>query len=288
MNSRRSFLTALAAGAGALTVSRPLRLAAAGKGIGDKIGLQLYSLRDSLPKDVPGTLARVRELGFTDVEGAGLWGQTVTGLRAAMDAAGLRCRSAHMDLDRLAKDPTGAIAEAAALGAHWVVCPWIKAGDPFDRDRALYAADVLEKADVLARKTGMKVAYHCHGYEFVPSDEGTLFDTLAKAAPNLHFEIDVFWARAGGADPVALVSAYAGRVPLLHVKDMAKGLELPRGSSSAPLEKQVVIGTGQEDWPAVFAAAEAGGGQLYYIEDESPTVWEQLPRSLEYLRKLEL
>jgi sugar phosphate isomerase/epimerase len=193
-----------------------------------------------------------------------------------------------MGLDRLEQDAQGAIAEAATLGAHWVVCPWIKGGSPFDRDRALHAADVLEKADVLAQKEGMKVAYHCHGYEFVASDEGTLFDTLAQAAPNLHFEVDVFWARAGGADPVAVISAYPGRMPLLHVKDMAKGLKLPRGSSGAPHDLQVTVGTGQEDWPAIFAAAEAAGGQLYYIEDESPNVWEQLPGSLEYLRKLKL
>lgn len=288
MTDRRSFLRTLAAGTGAAAIARPLRLAAAEGSVADKIGLQLYSLRESLPKDVPGTLARVRELGIVEVEGAGLWGTTVQGLRAAMDAAGLRCRSTHMGLDRLESDPAGAIAEAAALGAHWVVCPWIKGQADFDRDRALHAAEVLEKADVLAKKEGMKVGYHCHGYEFVPSDEGTLFDTLAKAAPNLHFEIDVFWARAGGVDPVALISRYSGRVPLLHVKDMAKGFSAPRGSSSAPLEKQVVVGTGQEDWKAIFTAAEKGGGQLYYIEDESPTVWEQLPGSLKYLRNLQL
>jgi len=286
MTDRRSFLTTLAAGAGAAALCRASLAAAAGR-VADKIGLQLYSLRESLPLDVPGTLARVRELGFVEVEGAGLWGQTPEGLRAAMDAAGLRCRATHMGLDRLESDAPGAIAEAATLGAHWVVCPWIKGASDFDRDRTLHAADVLEKADVLAQEQGMNGAYHCHGYEFVPSDEGTLFDTLAQAAPNLHFEVDVFWARAGGAEPVEVISAYPGRMPLLHVKDMEKGLKLPRGSSGAPHEKQVVVGTGQESWPAIFEAAEAAGGQLYYIEDESPTVWEQLPKSLEYLRGLD-
>jgi hypothetical protein len=69
---------------------------------------------------------------------------------------------------------------------------------------------------------------------------------------------------------------------------MAKGFETKPGSSSAPHEKQVVVGTGQEDWPALFAATEAAAGKLYYIEDESPTVWEQLPGSLAYLRGLKL
>ena len=123
MNSRRSFLMTLAAGTGAAAVSRPLRLAAAEGSVADKIGLQLYSLRDSLPGHVPETLARVRELGIVEVEGAGLWGLSVQEMRAAMDAAGLSCRATHMPIDRLEQDAEGTIAEAASLGAHWVVCP---------------------------------------------------------------------------------------------------------------------------------------------------------------------
>jgi sugar phosphate isomerase/epimerase len=288
MTDRRSFMTTLAAGVGASAMSRPWLLAAEEAGIADKLGLQLYSLREYLPKDPAGTLAKVRELGIVEVETYGVQGLTAAQLRAEMDTAGLSCQASHMGLDLLEKDPEGAIAQAKTLGAHWVVCPWVLRKPPFDRDAALHAADVFEKTEALAAKEGMKVVYHCHGYEFLPSDEGTLFDTLAKAAPNIHFEIDVYWAQAGGADPRALIAAYPGRVPLLHVKDMQKGLELPRGSSGAPHETQVVVGTGQMDWPGILGAAEAGGGKLYYLEDESPSVWEQLPGSLKYLRGLKL
>jgi len=290
MTSRRSFLMTLAAGAGAAAASRPFELFAAESPVADKIGLQLYSLREDLPKDVPGTLARVRELGIVEVEGAGLWGLTAEQLRSELDKAGLECRATHMGLDRLRDDLPGAIAEAKTMGASWVVCPWLPHEGDFDRDDVMAAAEVFNAAGPVIQKEGMQLGYHCHGYEFVPSAEGTLFDTLAQStdAEMLKFEIDVFWARAGGVDPTALVERYAGRVPLLHLKDMQKGLELPLGSSSAPHETNVVIGTGQIDFPALLRAAEAGGGELYYIEDESPEPWEQLPGSLSYLRGLEL
>jgi len=276
--------------AGAAAASRPLDLLAAESGVAEKIGLQLYSLRADLPKDVPGTLARVRELGIVEVEGAGLWGLTAEQLRAELDKAGLRCRATHMGLDRLKDDLPGAIAEAKTVGASWVVCPWLPHEDSFDRDDVMRAAEVFNVAGPALQKEEMQLGYHCHGYEFVPSDEGTLFDTLAQSteAATLKFEIDVFWARAGGVDPTALVEKYSGRVPLLHLKDMQKGLELPPGSSRAPHETNVVIGTGQIDFPALLRAAEAGGGELYYIEDESPKPWDQLPGSLSYLRGLKL
>lgn len=288
MSSRRSFLMTLASGAGAAAIARPLRLAAADGSVAGKLGLQLYSLRADLPKDLAGTLARVRELGIVEVETYGIPNVTPQALRAAMDAAGLKCQAAHVGLDGLDKDLDGVLGACATLGAHWVVCPWIPHEPPFDLEDAKRAADIFEKAVPAAKKQKMQIVYHCHGYEFLPSADGTTFDTLAKAAPNLSFEIDVFWAKAGGADPATLIAAYPGRMPLLHVKDMEKGLELPPGSSGAPHEKQVPVGTGQMDWPAILRAAEKAGGAMYYLEDESPSVWEQLPKSLDYLRNLTL
>ena len=136
----------------------------------------------------------------------------------------------------------------------------------------------------------MKFCYHCHGYEFVPSTEGTLWDTIVKNTDpkQVAFEIDVYWAKAGGADPAQVIASLPGRVPLLHVKDMAKGLSLPPGSFASDNSTNVLVGTGQIDWPAVFKAAKASGGEIYYIEDESPKVWEQVPLSLTYLSALKL
>src|SRR4029077_10789070 len=139
------------------------------------VGLQLWSLREYLPKDLPGVLARVRGSGFREVEGAGLWGHTARELRAALDAAGLRCQSAHMGFERLRDNAASAFAEVKTIGATWVVCPWIPHGAAFTRKDALDAADAFNRFATAAEAAGLRFAYHCHGYEFVPSDEGTLF-----------------------------------------------------------------------------------------------------------------
>ena len=118
-------------------------------------------------------------------------------MRAALDAAGLRCRSAHIGYDRLRDDLPGAFAEAKGLGAAWVVCPWIPHEKVFTRDDALKAAEVFNKfGDSRVEREGLRFAYHCHGYEFVPSPEGTLFETLAGATDpaRVTFQVDVFHA----------------------------------------------------------------------------------------------
>jgi len=296
MNSRRRFLTALASGIGAaalkpLGASIPLPPEVKSP-LGGPIGLQLYSLRDDLAKDVPGTLARLRSLGVREVESVSLAGTTVEALRAALDGADLVCRSSHMRFERVRDDIAGVIKGAKALGATHVVCPWIAHDEKggFTREDALNAAVVFNEAGRMAKGDGLRFSYHPHGYEFVPAPEGTLFEAIAAHTdPALvSFEIDIFWAKAGGGDPEQLIASHPGRVPLLHVKDMAKGLSLPPGSSHAPAETNVVAGKGQLDLPAIMRAARKSGTELYYVEDESPKPWDQIPESLAHLSALRL
>jgi sugar phosphate isomerase/epimerase len=294
MSSRREFLTTMAAGLGASVLGSRFAAAAGGKTIktalGGPVGLQLWSLRESLPKDVPGTLARIRAMGFTEVEGAGLWGKKAPELRAALDAAGLRCTSAHMGFERLRDDLPGAIDEVKTLGAASVVNPWIPHKDAFTREDALKAAEVFNRAGKAAQAAGLRFGYHTHGYENVPSPDGTLFDTLAKAAdPGLvFFQVDVFHAYHGGADPVALITKYKGRVRSLHLKDIKKGFPVEPGKGTAPAEADVPVGTGQIDWPAVLRAAKAAGATEYFVEDESTDPLAHIPRSVAYLEGLKL
>ena len=294
MIPRRRFLGTLAAGLGAATL-RPARATAAlppevKSPLGGPIGLQLWSLRNYLPKDVPGTLARLRALGIREVEGAGLAGLSAEAFRRALDAADLVCHSVHMDFDRIRKDAAGALKEARTLGATHLVCPWVPHDGVLTREVALTAVGVFNATGKAARDEGLRFSYHAHGYEFVPSSEGTLFDTIAKLTdPALvSFEIDLFWAKAGGVDPATLVGSLPGRVPLLHVKDMKKGLALPPASSGAPQDSDVAAGTGQLDFPAIFRAARKSGTEIFYIEDESTKPWEQIPESLKYLSGLSL
>jgi sugar phosphate isomerase/epimerase len=293
MSSRREFLTTIGALAGA-TVLAPARAAIGatdvGSALGAPLGLQMWSLREYLPKDLPGTLAKIRAMGFRDVEGAGLWHHTVAELRAALDAAGLRCQSAHMDYDRLRTKRDEAFAEARALGATWVVCPWISHDGPFTRETTLEAARAFNAIGAAAKTAGLGFAYHCHGYEFVPSTEGTLFDTLAAETDpiTVAFQVDVFHAYYGGADPAALITRYAARVKSLHLKDLKKGVTVTAGSAIGPAEVDVPVGTGQIDMPAALRAARQAGVELYYVEDESTDPLAHIPESLSYLEHVKL
>ena len=288
MPSRREFLSIMAAGIGAPLARATAafgRIAEIPSALNGTIGLQLWSLRTYLPSDLAGTLAKIRAFGFRDVEGAGLWKHTAADLRSALDAAGLRCQSAHMDYDRLRDDAAGALAEARALGATWVVCPWIDHDGPFTRDTTMAAAETFNTVGKAAAGAGMRFAYHCHGYEFVPAPEGTLFDTLAGATDpaTVTFQVDVFHAYYGGADPAALIAKYASRVTSLHLKDLKKGVTVVAGTPIAPPEVDVPVGSGQIDMPAVLRAAKAAGVGLYYIEDESNDPMTHIPASVAYL-----
>jgi sugar phosphate isomerase/epimerase len=292
MWSRRQFLTTVAAGlavpAGAhawLDAQDEIKTVLNGP-----VGVQMWSFREFLPKDLAGTLAKVRAMGFREVEGAGLWKRTVGELRAALDAAGLRCQSAHMGFERLRDDSAGAFAEAKALGASWVVCPWISHEKEFTREDALKSAEVFNKVATAAEAAGLRFAYHCHGYEMLPSPEGTRFDTLAQNTDpkRVMFQVDVFHTLHGGADPVAFINRHAARVKSLHLKDLKKGVAITKGTGTAPPDVDVPLGTGQVDWRAVLRAATKAGASLYYVEDESADPFGHIPQSLQYLKSLKL
>jgi sugar phosphate isomerase/epimerase len=291
MQSRREFLSTVAVGLGASAV-RPAWAVSQDEiktALNGPVGLQLWSLREYLPKDLKGVLTKVRAMGFREVEGAGLWHHTVADMRGALDAAGLRCQSAHMGFERLRDDLKGAFAEVQAVGATWVVCPWIPHDDKaFTRDDALKAADAFNGFGKAAADAGLRFGYHCHGYDFVPSTEGTLFDTLAGNTDpeRVAFQIDVFHAYDGGADPAKLIDRYKARVASLHLKDLKKGVQVKVGTATAPAEEDVPVGTGQIDMAAVLQAAKQAGTKLYYIEDESPDPWGHIPQSVEYLKKI--
>jgi sugar phosphate isomerase/epimerase len=195
-----------------------------------------------------------------------------------------------MGFERLRDDAPGAFADAKALGASWVVCPWIPHEKEFTRDDALKSAEAFNKFGLAAEAAGLRFAYHCHGYEMLPSPEGTRFETLAQNTDpkRVLFQVDVFHTLHGGTNPVDLINRYASRVASLHLKDLKKGVAITRGTATATPEVDVPLGTGQVDWPAVLRAAMKAGASLYYVEDESADPWGHIPQSLQYLKSLKL
>ena len=285
MSTRRQFLQVMAGGVGAMALG-----ARRARGAGRRIpyGLQLYSLRHQLQKDVPGTLAKVKAMGFEDVETAGTYGMSVADFAAALQKAGLRARAAHFPYEQFRDDVKGVIRDAKTLGAGFAVCAWIPHQGAFSREAVQSAASVFGGFARAGKPEGIRFAYHLHGYEFVASPEGTLFDALVAQTANdgVNFEVDVLWAKAGGADPVRLIEKLAGRVPLTHLKDMRKGTRYTPPVASLPDHTNVVLGTGMIDFPAILKASAKAGVEIHFLEDEHPESIAQLPQSLAYLRTL--
>src|SRR5687768_7972831 len=172
------------------------------------LGLQLYSLRDSFKKDVPGSLDKVKNFGFQTVELAGTYGMPADQFLELLKARGLSAVSAHFQYDPLKKDIAAQVAEAKKLGVKFVACPWIphEIGSFGEPDSKRAAADFNTWGEAF-KKEGITFCYHVHGYEFRPVSDGsteTFFDVLARETKPefVSFEMDVFWVVQPGADPV--------------------------------------------------------------------------------------
>jgi sugar phosphate isomerase/epimerase len=253
-----------------------------------EIGLQLYSLRNQFKTDVPGTLARIKSWNIKEIEGGGTYGLPMDEYKKLLAQNNLKMVSVGADFNQLAKDPKAAIDEAKAFGAKYIMCAWVPHnGDDFTIDDIKKAIDVFNTAGKLIAENGLSFCYHPHGYEFRPYENGTLFDYLVKQTNPLYvnFEMDVFWVKQPGQDPVALLEKYPKRFLMLHLKDRQPGTP---GSQNgrADDETNVVLGQGDVNIAAVMKAAKKIGIKHYFIEDESPRSVQQIPQSLAYLKQL--
>jgi sugar phosphate isomerase/epimerase len=251
-------------------------------------GLQLYSVRAQLDKNVPGTLAEVSGWGIKFVELAGTYGLAPAVFKQHLDAAGLDAVSGHYSFDEWSKDPEAVLRQAASLGLVYVGCAWIPHEGPFDETACRNAIAVFNRAGELAAQRHMHFFYHTHGYEFQPSGPATLFDLLAQRTDpdNVKFEMDIFWIAHAGQDPVRLLAQYPGRWELMHLKDMRKGTPTGLLTGSSDVKNDVALGTGVLDLPSILRAANQAGIKWYFIEDESPDSEAQIPQSLRYLDSL--
>lgn len=252
------------------------------------IGLQLYSLRADFTRNVPATLDKVKGYGIREVELASTYNLSPAKFKEMLDARGLRPVSGHFPYDRYRDDLDAVVREAKALGLRYAGCAWITHEAPFDEKECRAAAAVFNKAGEALAKVGIQFFYHAHGFEFQPHGQGTLLDLLmAETHPDrVKYQMDVLWVVFPGQDPVKLLEKYSGRWVLMHLKDLKKGVATGSLSGKTDVANNVVLGTGQMDWPAILAAARKHGVKHYFIEDESPTAAEQIPQTLRYLEKV--
>ena len=255
------------------------------------LGIQLYSVRGPARTDVPGTLARVRSLGFREVELAGTYGLCASAFRAMLDQAGLRATSMHVGYERLRDSLPAVLAEAKTLGAPYVGTAWIPhPGGAMTAPLASQTAADFNRWGRAARAEGLTFFYHIHGYEFQPGADGARpIDVLMRETDPaaVKFELDVFWAARPGADPAALLRQYPNRWALMHLKDMRQGVATNVHTGAAPAdESEVPVGTGQIDYRAVLRAARDVGLAKYYIEDETSAPFTTIPQSITWLQSV--
>lgn len=255
---------------------------------GQKIGLELYSLREQFKTDVPGTLAKVKDWKIKWIEGGGTYDMSMDAYKQLLAQNGLKMISVGADFDQLANDPQSAVKNAKAFGAKYVVCFWIPhQGDDFTMNDMKKAVEVFSKAGKLLHENGISLCYHPHGYEFRPYEDGTLFDYLVKQTnpKYFNFEMDVFWIKHPGQDPVALLQKYPDRFLLLHLKDRKPGTP-GNQNGQADVESNVILGQGDVGIAEILKAVKKTKVKYAFIEDESSRSVEQIPQSLLYLKKL--
>lgn len=228
----------------------------------NQIALQLYTVREESARDFLGTLRKVADVGYQAVELAGFHDVPVAELRSKLDEYGLRAIAAHVRLDAWTTDPAQAIAELQTLGCEYAVVPWLAPELRSDPAVTRDLAASFNTWGALARDAGLGFAYHNHDFEFAPMDGGTMMEVLTTDTdPALvGLELDVYWAQFAGYDAVELLQQYAGRVPLLHVKEMGGGPD----RADAPFGEGIIA------WEPIFAAAAAAGTRWYIVEQDTP------------------
>ncbi len=222
------------------------------------IALQLYTIRDFLKDDFEGALRQVAEIGYRHVELAGLYGRTPEQAKAILDRLGLTAIASHDGLPVLADDLDAAIHQARTFGYDLIVCPWLdekhRTAEGFERTLRM-----LTDANAKARDHGITICYHNHAFEFETLPDGRRGIDILFDGTDLASELDVYWVQKGGDDPLDWLEKLSGRLPLLHLKDMA---DTDEGGFTE-------IGRGTVDIPALVRAAPKHGVRYLVVEQDS-------------------
>ncbi|WP_428231736.1 sugar phosphate isomerase/epimerase family protein [Flavobacterium sp.] len=256
-----------------------------------EIGLQLYTLRDELLKNVRLTLEKVANAGFTTVETYGFsikdqfWGLTATELKKILDANGLKTVSGHYNLGSFLYDGKkaeliAAIEAAKVLKSEFLTIPWVD--EPFRKNIQDYKkiAARLNEAAKISAASGLKLAYHNHDFEFQKHDGITGYEILLKETDKdlVSFELDLYWVVRSGNDPLKLFKENPGRFRMWHVKDMDK--------VNPALNTE--IGAGSIDFKSIFKEAKQCGVKHFFVEQENnynPAPFESIQISCDFISK---
>ncbi len=253
-----------------------------------KVGLQLYTLRNLISKDVRAVIAKIADIGFKEVETygfsptGGFWGLKPNEFKSLMKSHGIKSPSGHYNfepylgannLDSLKSN----IEAAQELDQKYLTVPYLS--EPLRKNLDSYKslAAKLNEAAVHARQAGLQLVYHNHDFEFINFNGTTGFDILLRETDpqDLKFELDIYWAVKAGKDPVALFEQNPGRYVMWHVKDMDKADK-----------SYTEVGSGSIDYNKIFAKYKQSGMKHYFVEQDVIKIdpYESITRSFQHVK----
>lgn len=267
----------------------------------NKIALQVYSVREDMQKDFYGTLKQVKEMGYSGVEFAGLYGNTPAEVKKMCEELGLVALSAHVPYADLAADMDGTIAAYKELGVKYVVVPYLTEELRPGKEGFLTIFEVIKKLGAKLKEAGMVLQYHNHDFEFVKVDGEYGLDMLYReVGPELlQTQLDTCWVNVGGENPSDYVRKYAGRIPTVHLKDFVGrksenmyaliGLDEDQKKNTEGKFEFRPVGKGVQDIPSIVEAAMEGGAEWFIVEQDQPccgwTPLECAAMSIQYLKE---
>jgi sugar phosphate isomerase/epimerase len=264
MQTRRNFLATLGAaslGIACSTTGAASEILTPRRRL-ERVGLQLYSVRDLMKADLPGTVARVAAIGYKEVEFAGYFGRTPAQIREIVRQNGLTSPSSHLSFDSLTNGWQKQLDDAKAAGHEWVTIAYIAEEKRRTLDDWKRIAELFNSAAAQAKSADLHFAYHNHDFEIRPIDGTRPLDLLLTSTdPKLvDFEMDLYWVVFGGGNPIDFFNQYPKRFKMVHVKD----------SAGPPDNKMVDVGQGKIDFRSIFAQSEKAGIEHYFVEHDQP------------------
>jgi len=291
---RRDFIEKTSLATAGLLTSSGLISKALDEDIVKAFGFQAYTVRDVIYDDMAGTLKSLRKAGFSymelfDFQEGKILGKPIAEAKKIIDKSKLKVKSIHVPTGGTGnKKVSGtlnhefqrAVDDAAELGAEYLVCPYLQAEERKSIDQYKVLAELLQKCGEMCQKSGLGFAYHNHEFEFEKLQGQIPFDILLETDPYfVKLELDIYWVRYAGLDPINIIRENAGRIPLWHVKDLSLDDD----------KKMTEVGNGIIDWEQLFRYQAESGMRYFYIEQDNyfaENSVESLKTSIKHMKKM--
>ncbi|SFT88913.1 Sugar phosphate isomerase/epimerase [Algoriphagus locisalis] len=250
-----------------------------------EVALQLYSLRNEMKVDPVKYHELISEWGISALEGGGGYGMSDAEYAKLLSDNNLRIIGVGAEYMQLTKNIQPIIDQAKKYGAKYATCYWIPhAEGPISMEEIKIATALFNAVGAELAKEGITFLYHPHGYEFAKDRNKVRFDYMLANAKNFAFNMDVFWVKMGGGDPLKIMKKYPGKFPILHLKDRKKGTPGSK-NGQADVETNVILGTGDIDIAGIIKEAKKQGTEYLTIEDESSRSVTQIPISAAFIKR---